>query len=329
MTAFFVNMDAYSAVVSAIDVEHNAKLLWNLPREIWHSRIFRQLSLQDICHFDSALLNKSMRPSLRNLLQDAEVELEAIVFRELVDWVVLKGIKPLRVKLIDATEEHLYLLIDHCPQLQSLNTWYFEDDAQEVLRKRLPPNVDEAACDTCSLDERDLTSLLESCQQLKCLRLCCDMEDAELWDTFTNIVHLIKHLDEVCCRETEDPGDEIDQKYSSFCLTHRSFRLTAIDTVPVQLLSTVAAHYTALTSVSLYCPVLSTDGVTMDAGVQELAKNCPGLVKAVLRLPITGATLLEFCRLRFDLMELQIVRLSDFATASDCVHKAVQLLPGG
>lgn len=99
-------------------------------------------------------------------------------------------------------------------------------------------------------------------------------------------------------------------------------QVQTVDAVPVEVLRTVGAHFTTLTSITLYA-----EHAEFSLGLLELAKSCPALAQAVLLVTITGETLIEFCRLCPNLIELQIAEKIGILNTEHVVL-ALNLLPG-
>lgn len=282
-----------------------------LPREIWLSSLLPCLSLQDICRLDSASLARPARPILLSVLTGAEIQHEVILTPDVIHWITNRKFKPLRVKLIeDVSTEELLQFTKYNPQLVSLSTWDFDDNAQsmqiryETDRNRNNNNGDMIGNRNCKrLDELTLTTILHLCPRLRCLRVH-EMSIVEWCDIFVRNIGLFIHLDEVVYQESW-----CNEYFLTFYLSRTSCKITTSETIiNTPLLTSIPVHYPALTAVELVSTTMQ-DGI--DAGILALAGNCTALEKVVVGVTVSGNTLVELCRLLPNLAELQITEIID------------------
>lgn len=157
-------------------------------------------------------MSHALRCNLLDTLSGVELQHETIVSTDVIDWIICKNLKFLRIKLIeDVSEQDMLRYIQYCPQLLSLNLWDFEADAQAVLHKSR--RFDDSTGDTIvylrELDEQSIATILQTCKQLKCLRVIGLAPT--IW--FTLLLRMLPHcaqFDENKYQETDDFLDEVD-----------------------------------------------------------------------------------------------------------------------
>lgn len=306
--------------------------LFNLPREIWRSRIIPRLSVEDACRLDSALLNHILRPSLLEVFVDAKLEKETVVSLDIIDWITSRKIQPLRIKLIeDITGEDLSMFLDYCTELVSLNTWDFQVDAQVALKKSRQNDDNTLTYDGefCEFSEEFVIAILKSSTHLKSLSIC-DMSLLQWFRMFPNIVHLCGNMEEINFRERQEAereGAELTEydefEYSCFYLSRTSLHMVSNEIIPSALLAAVGAHFSTLTSVSI---LTTSMNAYIDKGLLSLAAHCPALERAALGEAYSHGTIVEFCRRRPNLTELRLI--GDLTFFPETLQRALQLLPG-
>lgn len=220
------------------------------------------------------------------------------------------------MKLVNIRHVDLVTLLDYCPQLISISTWCTDQDVQAFLHKRVKGRKGYR-CNTSFWDELDMVCILTACLQLKSLSLGT-MSQIDWWEIFPTIVHLCTNLDEL------NYQDDATNSYCRFQVTRTSFFLYSLDPVPLNVLTTVVTHYEALTQVTIHC-VYDTQ---FDAAILQLAGSCPALRQAALLVPLTGATLIEFCILRPNLAELQVYQSGEDEFTPAVLSIATQFLTG-
>lgn len=304
------------------------KSLINLPREIWLSSLFPSLSIQELCRLDYAVLNKAARPSLLSVLTGAEIHHEVILSPNVINWIRCRKIKLLRVKLVDdITIEDLLQFTRYSPHLLSLNTWDF-DAGTDFMQSIYDIDSDSQSTNSTDtlgseriyrkMDEQAVRTILQHCPQLRCLRLH-EMKIREWCDIFMHNIGRFAHLDEV---------NYVEQSYynQSFLINRTSLKISTAEVIlSTPLLTSIATHYPTLTAVELDSPLVLQHDI--DAGILALAQHCAALQRVGLRVEVQGDTLLELCRLRPNLVELQVVEFFD-EEDQHFVQESIRMLPG-
>lgn len=286
----------------------------------------QQLSLQDIGRLDSAMLIISLRPGLLDAFVGLTLHGEQIISTEMIDWVMSKGVKLLRVKIIeDVRQDELLRFVEYCPQLISLNTWGFEDDCKFALKKSRIGDDKNAEYEAESFSVDAVATISQTCKQLKCFRLC-DADPSEWFPTFSHIVPLFSHLEEFVYREkpndSEDTDDEDESQLATFCLRSTSLKLcTATNIFPLPQCSQLHALQDVLIDIG-------EADEDLEAELLQLADANPALQRAALAVSISNETLVEFCRLCPNLLELQLQQQHGVDYDTEGILQALQLLPG-
>lgn len=287
-----------------------------LPGEIWRCHIIPQLSLADLGCLDSAALNSVARRNVIDAYIGAEIHKETIVSTEMIEWVIGRQIKTIRVKLIeDVSEQDLLRLVASCPQMVSINTWDIEEDAQAILDSVRLHDDSDATYNVRWLTEESLTTVLLTCTALRNLHII-DMIPSEWFNIFPRIAPLCTQLDFKYFYNNDETNE-----LTKFYLSPSTFTLESSEEVPASVLSAVAmTHFLTLSSVSL-----EQEGLLPDSLLQ-LAKHCRSLERFILKVEMPDDCIVEFCRLCPTLEELRLLAVDGYDV--ETMRQALQLLPG-